>query len=88
MKSRDAILRLGAKEEGYFRKHKIYPDGRNRDSGYFSIVDDEWARAPSHGARKIQREGGVRYRSCPQLQRGIRTRFRGRLFLRSSRSAC
>jgi N-acetyltransferase len=45
MKSRDAILRLGAKEEGYFRKHMIYPDGRNRDSVYFSIVDDEWARA-------------------------------------------
>jgi RimJ/RimL family protein N-acetyltransferase len=43
MKSRNAILRLGAKEEGYFRKHMIYPDGRNRDSVYFSILDDEWA---------------------------------------------
>ena len=41
-KSRSAILRLGAKEEGYFRKHMIYPDGRNRDSVYFSIIDDEW----------------------------------------------
>jgi RimJ/RimL family protein N-acetyltransferase len=41
-KSRTAILRLGAKEEGYFRKHMIYPDGRNRDSVYFSIIDDEW----------------------------------------------
>jgi RimJ/RimL family protein N-acetyltransferase len=43
MKSRNAILRLGAKEEGYFRKHMIYPDGRNRDSVYFSILDNEWA---------------------------------------------
>jgi RimJ/RimL family protein N-acetyltransferase len=42
LKSRKAILRLGAKEEGYFRKHMIYPDGRNRDSIYFSILDDEW----------------------------------------------
>jgi N-acetyltransferase len=42
-KSRNAILRLGAAEEGHFRKHMIYPDGRNRDSVYFSIVDDEWA---------------------------------------------
>jgi RimJ/RimL family protein N-acetyltransferase len=42
LKSRKAILRLGAKEEGYFRKHMIYPDGRNRDSVYFSILDDEW----------------------------------------------
>jgi RimJ/RimL family protein N-acetyltransferase len=43
IKSRNAILRLGAREEGYFRKHMIYPDGRNRDSVYFSILDDEWA---------------------------------------------
>jgi RimJ/RimL family protein N-acetyltransferase len=42
VKSRNAILRLGAKEEGYFRKHMIYPDGRNRDSVYFSVLDDEW----------------------------------------------
>lgn len=43
VRSRNAILRLGATEEGYFRKHMIYPDGRNRDSVYFSILDDEWA---------------------------------------------
>jgi RimJ/RimL family protein N-acetyltransferase len=42
VKSRNAILRLGAKEEGYFRKHMLYPDGRNRDSVYFSLLDDEW----------------------------------------------
>jgi N-acetyltransferase len=41
-KSRRSIARLGAKEEGLFRKHMIYPDGRNRDSVYFSIIDDEW----------------------------------------------
>jgi N-acetyltransferase len=45
IKSREAILRLGAKEEGYFRKHMLYPDGRNRDSVYFSIIDDEWPRS-------------------------------------------
>ncbi len=45
VKSRNAILRLGAKEEGVFRKHMIYPDGRNRDSVYFSIVDDEWPQS-------------------------------------------
>lgn len=41
-KSRAAILRLGAREEGIFRKHMLYPDGRNRDNVYFSIIDDEW----------------------------------------------
>ena len=45
IKSRDAILRPSAKEEGYFRKHMIYSNGRNRDSIYFSIVDDEWPTA-------------------------------------------
>ena len=41
-KSRTAILRLGAVQDGIFRKHMIYADGRNRDNVYFSIVDDEW----------------------------------------------
>ena len=40
--SRRAILRLGAKEEGRFRKHVITWSGRVRDSVYFSIVDTEW----------------------------------------------
>jgi RimJ/RimL family protein N-acetyltransferase len=41
-KSRNAILRLGAKEEGTFRKHMLTWNGRVRDSVYFSIVDTEW----------------------------------------------
>ncbi|HEY7405360.1 MAG TPA: GNAT family protein [Candidatus Angelobacter sp.] len=41
-KSRDAILRLGAKEEGTFRKHLATWTGRIRDSVYFSILDTEW----------------------------------------------
>jgi N-acetyltransferase len=41
-KSRDAILRLGAKQEGIFRKHLITFTGRIRDTVYFSILDDEW----------------------------------------------
>jgi len=41
-KSRVAILRLGAVQEGIFRKHMLYSDGRNRDNVYFSIVDVEW----------------------------------------------
>jgi RimJ/RimL family protein N-acetyltransferase len=42
LKSRAAILRLGATEEGIFRKHMLYADGRNRDNVYFSIIDDDW----------------------------------------------
>jgi N-acetyltransferase len=42
--SRDAILRIGAKEEGTFRRHLITWTGRVRDSVYFSILDDEWPK--------------------------------------------
>jgi RimJ/RimL family protein N-acetyltransferase len=41
-RSRKAILRIGAKEEGIFRKHMLMPSGRIRDTVYFSIVEDEW----------------------------------------------
>jgi RimJ/RimL family protein N-acetyltransferase len=41
-KSRSAILRLGAKEEGIFRRHVITDTGRLRDSVFFSILDSEW----------------------------------------------
>lgn len=41
-KSRNAILRIGAKEEGTLRKHLITWTGRVRDTVYFSILDTEW----------------------------------------------
>jgi len=46
-KSRNAILRLGAKEEGTLRKHLITWTGRIRDSVYFSILDTEWPEVKS-----------------------------------------
>ena len=41
-KSRNAILRIGAKEEGTLRRHVITWTGRVRDTVYFSILDHEW----------------------------------------------
>jgi RimJ/RimL family protein N-acetyltransferase len=42
-KSRAALLRIGAKEEGIFRKHMVNAlTGRIRDTIYFSILDTEW----------------------------------------------
>jgi RimJ/RimL family protein N-acetyltransferase len=41
-KSRAAILRIGAKEEGTLRRHALTWTGRVRDSVYFSILDREW----------------------------------------------
>lgn len=53
-KSRNAILRIGAKEEGVFRKHLITWTGRIRDSVFFSILDAEW---PAVKARLESRLG-------------------------------
>ena len=41
-KSRNALLHLGAKQEGIVRHERIMPDGRKRNSVRFSIIDDEW----------------------------------------------
>ncbi|MBB6272473.1 RimJ/RimL family protein N-acetyltransferase [Pedobacter cryoconitis] len=41
-KSRSAILRLGAKEEGIIRYERIMPNGRKRNSVRFSIIEEEW----------------------------------------------
>jgi N-acetyltransferase len=41
-KSRKAILRIGAREEGTLRKHIITYTGRIRDTVYYSIIDSEW----------------------------------------------
>ena len=51
--SRNAILRLGAKEEGIMRNHAIMPGGRIRDTVLFSIIANEWAGIKQHLQLKI-----------------------------------
>jgi RimJ/RimL family protein N-acetyltransferase len=46
--SRNAILRIGAKEEGILRKHMLTWTGRFRDSIYYSILDEEWLKVKAH----------------------------------------
>ncbi|MGI8812185.1 MAG: GNAT family N-acetyltransferase [Pyrinomonadaceae bacterium] len=41
-KSRNAMIRIGATEEGTLRNHMITDSGRFRDSVYFSIIEGEW----------------------------------------------
>lgn len=54
-KSRRAILRLGATEEGIFRQHMITDTGRLRDSVYFSILDKEWEMVKQDLLTKLHR---------------------------------
>jgi len=54
-KSRNAIVRLGAKQEGIFRQHLICDSGRLRDTVYFSILDNEWQSVKENLLRKLGR---------------------------------
>jgi N-acetyltransferase len=56
-KSRAAILRLGAKEEGVVRRERIMPDGRKRDSVRFSIIEDEWPEVKAALLHRLQAAG-------------------------------
>ena len=40
--SRNAMLRMGAKDEGIFRNHMICYGGRIRHSAWYSVIDSEW----------------------------------------------
>lgn len=52
-RSRNAILRLGAREEGTLRKHLLTWTGRMRDTVYFSILDTEWPGVKSRLEAKL-----------------------------------
>lgn len=41
-RSRRAIQRLGAKEEGMLRNHMVTWSGRLRHTVYYSVIDSEW----------------------------------------------
>ncbi len=67
-RSRAAILRIGATQEGILRHHMVCADGRLRDSVYFSVLAGEWpgvrarlqgmmARAAPPGGPGVRRDG-------------------------------
>ncbi|QMV53961.1 GNAT family N-acetyltransferase [Ewingella americana] len=58
-KSRNAILRLGAKQEGIVRHERIMPNGRKRNSVRFSIIDEEWPEVRGNLQSKLQSFGAV-----------------------------
>jgi N-acetyltransferase len=54
-RSRKAILRLGAREEGVMRRHMVMQDGRVRDSVYYSIIAEEWPVVKENLRRRLNR---------------------------------
>jgi len=41
-RSRGAMEAMGATFEGIHRKHMLVRDGENRDSAWYSVLDEEW----------------------------------------------
>ncbi|RYX84916.1 N-acetyltransferase [bacterium] len=54
-KSRAAILRIGAQQEGIIRHERIMPDGRKRNSVRFSIIDSEWPAVKAKLRQMLER---------------------------------
>jgi RimJ/RimL family protein N-acetyltransferase len=52
-RSRNAILRIGATQEGIFRNHVVCEGGRLRDSVWFSVIDSEWQRVKAALEQKL-----------------------------------
>ena len=53
-RSRQAILRIGAREEGTLRQHIVTWSGRLRDTVYFSILDTEWPAVKANLESKLK----------------------------------
>ena len=56
--SREAIARLGAKQDGILRNHQIMPDGTLRDTVVFSIIAPEWPTVKRHLEHRLERPRG------------------------------
>lgn len=53
LRSRKAVLRIGAKEEGILRKCGILYNGYVRDMVYYSIINDEWSNVKTRFAELL-----------------------------------
>jgi len=54
-RSQKAMERIGARKEGILRNHMILPDGRYRDSVFYSILDSEWVEVKRNLERMMKK---------------------------------
>jgi RimJ/RimL family protein N-acetyltransferase len=52
-RSRAALARIGAREEGTLRRHMVTADGRVRDTVYYAVVAEEWPAVRAGLERKL-----------------------------------
>jgi RimJ/RimL family protein N-acetyltransferase len=55
VRSRSALEAIGASFEGVHRKHMLVREGENRDSAWYSVVDDDWPAVRAHLAERVAR---------------------------------
>lgn len=53
--SREAIARLGAKQDGILRNHQLGANGSMRDTVVFSILPNEWPAVKTHLQSRLER---------------------------------
>jgi len=52
-RARAALEALGTTFEGIHRKHMLVRGGENRDSAWYSVVDDDWPAVRAHLQRRL-----------------------------------
>jgi RimJ/RimL family protein N-acetyltransferase len=57
-RSRGAMAALPARFEGILRKHMIVPGVGQRDSAYYSVIDDEWPQVRANLERRLSGSRG------------------------------
>jgi len=57
-RSRAAMEAIPAQFEGILRNHMIVPDVGQRDSAYFSVIDEEWPAVRANLLSRLGRAGG------------------------------
>lgn len=58
-RSFNAIERLGAKFEGVHRSHMVRPDGKLRDTAWFSVIREEWPAVRDGLDKRLAAFGGA-----------------------------
>jgi RimJ/RimL family protein N-acetyltransferase len=54
-RSREALLAIGAVEEGTLRNHMVTDTGRRRHSVYYSVIEEEWPQVRMHLEARLAR---------------------------------
>jgi len=52
--SRKAIERIGGKQDGILRNHRIMRNGRIRDTACYSIIQEEWPKVKENLLNKMK----------------------------------